>query len=168
MEEPSWTDEDRLTFAALLAGLQSDDLICCYGGRVTQDRQIHNLIDLSINVLFNLISASGTEKSWIWMNGCWGLLHAVLDMKNSNSTHPIQGFLSRLNLHKLLIRLQSSSLSPCSSPHWSSGNHSLTTLGMSLRKVSHEAFVFCVISRNQGKMKPLTWQSVRSEALQSL
>ena len=57
MKEPSWTDEDRLTVAALLAGLQSDDLICCYGGRVTQD----NVIDLSINVLFNLISASVAE-----------------------------------------------------------------------------------------------------------
>ena len=44
-----------------MAGLQSDDLICCYGGRVTLDRQIHNLIDHSINVLFNLISASVAE-----------------------------------------------------------------------------------------------------------
>ena len=61
MEEPSRCDDDRLTVAAsvaaLLAGLQSDDLICCYGGRVTQD----NVIDLSINVLFNLISASVAE-----------------------------------------------------------------------------------------------------------
>ena len=31
---------------------------CCYGGRVTQK---DNLIDLSINVLFNLISASVAE-----------------------------------------------------------------------------------------------------------
>ena len=35
-------------------------------------------------------------------------------------------------------------------------------LGMSLRKVSHKTFVFSVFSRNQGKMKPLTWLSVSS------
>ena len=40
--------------------------------------------------------------------------------------------------------------------------------GMSLRKVSYEALVFSVFSRNQEKTKPLTWQSVSSEALQSL
>ena len=40
--------------------------------------------------------------------------------------------------------------------------------GMSLRKVSYEAFVFSVFSRNQEKTKPLTWLSVSSEALQSL
>ena len=37
--------------------------------------------------------------------------------------------------------------------------------GMSLRKVSYEAFVFSVFSRNQGKPKPLSWWSVSSEAL---
>ena len=41
-------------------------------------------------------------------------------------------------------------------------------LGMSLRKVSYEAFVFSVFSRNQEKTKLLTWLSVRSEALQLL
>ena len=41
-----------------------------------------------------------------------------------------------------------------------------TVLGISLRKVSYEAFVFSVFSRNQEKTKPLTWQSVSSEALQ--
>ena len=40
--------------------------------------------------------------------------------------------------------------------------------GMSLRKVSYTAFIFSVFSRNQEKMKPLTWRSVSSEALQSL
>ena len=45
---------------------------------------------------------------------------------------------------------------------WASGR------GMSLRKVSYEAFVFSVFSRNQEKTKPLTWRSVSSEALQSL
>ena len=39
---------------------------------------------------------------------------------------------------------------------------------MSLRKVSHESFVFSVFSRNQKKTKPPTWWSVSSEALQSL
>ena len=34
--------------------------------------------------------------------------------------------------------------------------------GMSLRKVSCEAFVFSVFSRNQEKTKPLTWWSVSS------
>ena len=43
-----------------------------------------------------------------------------------------------------------------------------TVLGISLRKVSYEAFVFSVFSRNQEKTKPLTWQSVSSEALPSL
>ena len=43
-----------------------------------------------------------------------------------------------------------------------------TALGMSLREVSHEVFVFSVFSRNQEKMKPLTWRSVSSEVLQSL
>ena len=38
---------------------------------------------------------------------------------------------------------------------------------MSLRKVSYEALVFSVFSRNQKKPKP-TWQSVSSEALQWL
>ena len=41
-------------------------------------------------------------------------------------------------------------------------------LGMSLKKVSYEAFVFSVFSRNQEKTKPLTWRSVSSEALQLL
>ena len=45
------TDEDQITVAALLARLYSDDLICCYCSRVTQK---DNLIDLSIDVLFNL------------------------------------------------------------------------------------------------------------------
>ena len=42
--------------------------------------------------------------------------------------------------------------------------------GMSLRKVSYEAFVFPVFSRNQEKTKPLTLLSlaVISEALQLL
>ena len=34
--------------------------------------------------------------------------------------------------------------------------------GMSLRKVSYEAFVFSVFSRNQEKTKLLIWQSVSS------
>ena len=34
--------------------------------------------------------------------------------------------------------------------------------GMRLRKVSYKAFIFSVFSRNQGKTKPLTWQSVSS------
>ena len=34
--------------------------------------------------------------------------------------------------------------------------------GMSLRKVSYEAFVFSVFSRNWGKKKPTTWRSVSS------
>ena len=41
-------------------------------------------------------------------------------------------------------------------------------LGMSLRKISDEAFVFSVFWRNQEKMKPLTWWSVSSDALQLL
>ena len=41
-------------------------------------------------------------------------------------------------------------------------------LGISHKKVSYEAFVFSVFSRNQEKTKPLTWRSVSSEALQSL
>ena len=40
--------------------------------------------------------------------------------------------------------------------------------GMSLRKVSHKAFIFSVFSRNQEKTKAQTWRSVSSEALQSL
>ena len=47
-------------------------------------------------------------------------------------------------------------------------SHQTTARGMSLRKVSYEAFVFSVFSRNQEKTKPLTWWSVSSEALQSL
>ena len=39
--------------------------------------------------------------------------------------------------------------------------HSLVR-GISLRKVSYEAFVFSVFSRNRGKTKPLTWRSVSS------
>ena len=45
---------------------------------------------------------------------------------------------------------------------------SSAVLGMSLKKVTNEAFVFSVFSRNQEKTKPLTWLSVSSEALQSL
>ena len=41
-------------------------------------------------------------------------------------------------------------------------------LGISLRKVTYEAFIFSVFSRNQEKTKPLTWWSVSSKALQSL
>ena len=41
-------------------------------------------------------------------------------------------------------------------------------LGMSLRKVSCEAFVFSVFSRNEEKTKPQTWWSVSSKALQQL
>ena len=36
------------------------------------------------------------------------------------------------------------------------------------QRVSEEAFVFSVFSRNQEKTKPLTWRSVSSKALQSL
>ena len=45
---------------------------------------------------------------------------------------------------------------------------SIAALGMSLRKVSYEAFVFSVFSRKQEKTKPLTCRSVSSKALQSL
>ena len=34
--------------------------------------------------------------------------------------------------------------------------------GTSLRKVFYEAFIFSVFSRNQEKVKPLTWRSVSS------
>ena len=42
---------------------------------------------------------------------------------NSNSTQWIWGFWRRQHLYILMVRLQSSRLSPCLSPCWSSGNH---------------------------------------------
>ena len=56
---------------------------------------------------------------------------------------------------------------PCS---WQclSRHRSMPARSMSLRKVSHKAFVFSVFSRNHGKTKPPTWRSVSSEALQLL
>ena len=41
----------------------------------------------------------------------------------------------------------------------------ITVQGMSLTKVSYEAFIFSVFLRNRGKTKPLTWRSVSSLSL---
>ena len=45
---------------------------------------------------------------------------------------------------------------------WIKARQHYLVLGTRLRKVSYEAFVFPVFSRNQGKTKPLTWLSVSS------
>ena len=92
----------------------------------------------------------------------------------------IYSFFSKLTrTHGLVVKV-SHSLSGCSgsipSLSWNSlpllghfwARQQPWPLGVSLRKVSYEAFVFSVLSRNQEKTKPLTWQSVSSEALQSL
>ena len=51
----------------------------------------------------------------------FGIINSLTtDLKNSNSTHFIQGFQSRQNLYNLLVMLQGSSLSPSSAVIWQS------------------------------------------------
>ena len=73
-------------------------------------------------------------------------------------------------LHVALTPPSRSSMLPTPSPGggaWREGRGG-AVLGMSLSKVSFEAFVFPVFSRNQEKTKPLTWRSDSSTAHNSL